>query len=260
MNEVKFEIPDKRWFGRRKTIQKMVSFPTKLDELTPEQFQYFFKLTEFDIEEIQRRILFLYYITNLPKKYFLRLREGDILTLTALIDFINLNELSKAPVIKKSLFPDITIKGKKYTGISDELMNMVYLQFSNADYAAYMFTKTSDAKYLDVLFTVLFCDGKFNEHQDEIMTPIAKMVPAHLKMAALFNFICLKASLPIKYKYAFGSGKKTKGKNDQEFPDYHSMNIALAGQKFGTIEAVKYANIHDVFKFIDDNEKQAEEE
>lgn len=261
MNEVKFEIPDKRWFGRRKMIQKVVSFPSKLDDLTPEQFQYFFKLTELDIEEIQRRILFLHHISSLPKKHFLRLREGDIYTLTELLDFINLGEISKAPVFNKSLFPGIKVKGKYYTGPSDELMNMVYLQFSSADYFAFMFSKTSEVKYLDDLFSVLYCDGAFDEHQDEPMLIVAKQVPAYLKMAAMFNFVCLKAHLPIKYKHAFGEKEnKDALKKAPEFPDYHSMNIALAGQKFGTIKEVKYANIHDVFKFIDDNEKQAKEE
>lgn len=164
--------------------------------------------------------------------------------------------LIKLPDHYRSMRPSF---GWIWKGPKDQLSNWTWKRYALGEEAIRMYvnaTENDNEKNkriaLNMLFAVLYAPfGVWTSRLADAYMWSARFIPTTWKLEALSNYTGLRTWLQQLYPRSFQGGGDGGGSDAMR-----RLTVAMAGDKFGTVKEVAYANIHDVFI---DQEMKAEE-
>lgn len=164
--------------------------------------------------------------------------------------------LRKLPDHYRSMRPSF---GWIWKGPKDQLSNWTWKRYGLGEEAIRLYVSAIEnendkqkAIALRMLFAVLYAPfGIWNGRLADFYMWTARFVPTKWKIEALSNYQGLRTWLQQLYPRSFQGGS-----SDQGADSMRRLTVAMAGDKFGTVDMVGKASIHDVFI---DQEMKAEE-
>lgn len=229
--------------------------PTALHELNPKQLSGFlatvFVPSEND-RELRERVL-LAMVGNKHKKQFDALSEVQFLALLDLLKWVPA-QLEKAEPIPT----EFTIDGVVYQGPQPEGSSSVLVEFVFAD--AYFELVPDDPEKVCHLAACLYRPtlkkkgkdkrDKFDtDDLDERAAIFAEKMPIEYKVSTVYFMRAWKEHMHAQYKQLFENIVEDDGQGSSFDWNNAMLNIAESGV-FGTLEEVKYANVHEIFMFL----------
>lgn len=214
-----------------------------------------------DVMDAHRRLRLLHELTGMADAVFTRIDTADLLALRVdeagaeRVAFLpSLDWCFETPVLEKSLVPTLTVNGRMWTGPTDRLGRMTLLQWGFCDLLLGRMAQAPSAEALNHVLGALYHEAATpwtHEHIEARGEQLAGL-DDRTKLAALVNYRGLRGWLQKKYRRCFRAGKA----------DPHGLNgmvVRLAGPKFGRVDEVRAANLHDVFIHVEQSLQDKEE-
>lgn len=203
--------------------------------------------------EAHLRLCLLRQLCDMPEAEFLRIATEDLIGIRS--DELGIAQAAFLPELDwclaepqwhESMLPELLVRKVRHQGPTDRLGRFTVLQWGFCDALLQNVASTGQAKDLHLLLGALYhVDGEAwsNKTIEARADKLAKL-DDRTKLAAVLNYRALRAWLTAKYPRCFKGGKA----------DPHGiqgMIVRLAGDKFGTVDVTRHANLHDVLIHVE---------
>jgi len=200
-----------------------------------------------EMGEAHLRLHLLRELTGMAGQVFEQIDVSDLLSLrpddlgVERVAFLpSLDWCMVEPIYDKSLVPELVVGKRRFAGPNERLARMTVLQWGFADTLMGVFVKSGQVQDLNMVLGALYHDHgtPWNSELEERAEVLAT-VDDRTKLAAILNYRALRSWLAKRYPRSHRGGKA----------DPHGvqgMIVELGGPKFGTVDQVRSADLHDV--------------
>lgn len=258
--------------ARDPRVARTYVYPARWEECTPAQLGTVAALASVPIEhedprqrdmlDAHLRLRLLHELTGMADAVFCRIEPTDLLDVR--IDEVGAERIAflpsldwcvSEPLFDKSLVPTLEVAGRTWIGPNDRLGRMSLLQWGFADALLTRLSQKPSAEALNTVLAALYHPAGTVWDNNRIETHATELAELEdrVKLAAVVNYRGLRAWLSQKYRRCFRRGES----------DPHGLNgmvVRLAGIKFGTVDQVRTANLHDVMIHVEQSIRDQEEE
>ena len=242
------------------------SVPGSFSDLNMEQLGHFARavFSEFkgDDPELERACWFLYSIAG--RRFYKALKKLNDVQFAQVLDLVKWvnEEIEPSPVPKEFKF-----LGKTYQAPQNFMESSALIEFVMAE--ANLLLLSEDTSKLSYITASLYRETekkkgkdkrvKFDGDELEERAELFKKLPDVYHAGAVLFLTAVKRNLMPTYPEALK--EKTGSAESRELPDWQSTMLSIAENGvFGTLEQVKFTNMHEVFLFLDKKERERPKE
>ncbi len=234
-----------------------IQLPSSIDELNTEQIKSLLRCKFAEFTDIAKQTAFLYAIlSNRQNKALSLCNDVQFSQILACLNWF------QNPLPDKPLFENFEFEGAEYFAPQEKMQSSCIAEFVVCDNILQSYE--NDTLYLEKLTAVLFRPidkskifgdrrVKMNTDQTFETAKAFQKLDISYKLAALSFFMAVKEYVATVYQQAFeddGDGEDLGGGWA-----YTLMTVAET-KTFGTLEDVKFTNLHEVLQFLVKKKKE----
>lgn len=214
-------------------------FPGSWEELSIHQLGQVLLLRGSGLTEARFFPRLLRTLAGIPARLAARMRIDDLLSCPQPGTVLLIEQLHWAttdPVFSRSLLPTLTVGGRVWQGPKAQLKNFSLLQFSLMDHCVEVLRTARSEEALHNALGAAYhpADEPWHNEGVEARGRMLATLPLTTKLAAVFNYQAVRASLPAHFPRTFSK---------QHPDDAHAIDFgvdglieAMAGDKFGDVD------------------------
>jgi hypothetical protein len=265
--------------------QESFQVPDSWNSLSGEQYSALCQLIHKYGDPHRIKVMFLFYLLHLKvnphrpsdhgcychfKDRLIFLDSETIAEMTTSLDFLfseSGNQQVLNPTCWINHFRDISLKGKKYYGPADKLVNLRFNEFIHADSLYHQFISTSDEKYLDKFLGSLWREKDpqitedspsfrgdlripFNPYILESQSGVMSLLNGRVKLGCFLFYAGSRNYISGMFPNLFSLG--TSGYSPQS---YMTLCYDLCNNDVSRINRILDSFVYDVFMFLENSIK-----